>query len=71
MGRSVGPVARRGDRAGVCAWLRPILMTTAAMVPGPVIASGLSVGTLFVLPAIYMLPATDCAAQVSVETARP
>jgi multidrug efflux pump len=60
--------------------LRPILMTTAAMlfgvVPlilasgagavsrfnmGLVIASGLSIGTLFVVPAVYLVIATTCA----------
>jgi multidrug efflux pump len=73
--------------------LRPILMTTAAMVLGVVplitasgagaasrfnmglvIASGLSIGTLFtlfVVPAFYILLAADHSAKVDVEAAQP
>ena len=73
--------------------LRPILMTTAAMVLGVVplivasgagavsrfnmglvIASGLSIGTLFTLfavPAIYLLLATDHARRVATKELSP
>jgi multidrug efflux pump len=73
--------------------LRPILMTTAAMVLGVipliiasgagavsrfnmglVIASGLSIGTLFtlfVVPAVYLIVATDHSRQAETEAAAP
>ena len=83
-------LSRREAIERACALrLRPILMTTAAMVLGVmplvfatgagaasrfvmglVIASGLSIGTLFtlfVLPAVYMLLAPDRAARVHAE----
>src|SRR6185437_10301613 len=53
--------------------LRPILMTTAAMVLGViplVIASGLSIGTLFtlfVVPAVYLMIAADHTKHADVE----
>ncbi len=86
-------LSRREAIERACALrLRPILMTTAAMVLGVmplvfatgagaasrfvmglVIASGLSIGTLFtlfVLPAVYLLLAPDRASRVRVEAVR-
>jgi multidrug efflux pump len=86
-----GKTKRAAIEAAAGIRLRPILMTTAAMVLGVVpllaasgagavsrfdmglvIASGLTVGTLFtlfVVPAVYMLLATDHSAQAVMETA--
>ena len=85
-----GKSKREAIEAAAGIRLRPILMTTAAMVLGVfplifasgagaisrfsmglVIASGLSIGTLFtlfVVPAVYMLIATDHAKQVETES---
>ncbi len=86
-----GKTKRAAIEAAAGIRLRPILMTTAAMVLGVVpllvasgagavsrfdmglvIASGLTVGTLFtlfVVPAVYMLLAADHSAQAAMETA--
>jgi multidrug efflux pump len=85
-----GKTKRQAIEAAAGIRLRPILMTTAAMVLGVfplifasgagaisrfsmglVIASGLSIGTLFtlfVVPAVYMLIATDHSKQVEAES---
>ncbi len=90
-GQGLGLSPREAIERACALRLRPILMTTAAMVLGVmplvlatgagaasrfvmglVIASGLSIGTLFtlfVLPAVYLLLASDRAARVRVEPA--
>ena len=88
-----GKSKREAIEAAAGIRLRPILMTTAAMVMGVVplivasgagavsrfsmglvIASGLSIGTLFtlfVVPAVYMLIAADHSRRVEVEDSLP
>ena len=88
-GQGLGLSRREAIERACALRLRPILMTTAAMVLGVmplvfatgagaasrfvmglVIASGLSIGTLFtlfVLPAVYLLLAPDRASRVRVE----